>query len=165
MKLTSNSWPEIKIYNLKKTFRNTNICCTSRPPYLSSYNVMLQYYDKTGAGIAVFWSCNETVTYAKVTTCSCSSWSNHRKQNKQSTQPAPASKIVCSECVSCTILSLILTVFQTDSSPYRAEKDGGIWRLVFNTDQDDHEASEEVVTSIQGILCKNGLPPFLDQIG
>lgn len=50
-----------------------------------------------------------------------------------------------------------------DGSPYRAEKDGGIWRLVFNTDQ--HDATEEVVTSVQGILCKNGLPPFLDQIG
>ena len=50
-------------------------------------------------------------------------------------------------------------------SPYRAEKDGGIWRLVFNTLQQGDDATEEVVASVQGILCKNGLPPFLDQIG
>ena len=62
-----------------------------------------------------------------------------------------------------------LTLFhwQTDGSPYRVEKDGAIWRLMFNPSsksvQDD--ATEEVVASIQGILCRNGLPPFLDQIG
>ena len=60
----------------------------------------------------------------------------------------------------------LLTNCQLDSgSPYRAEKDGGIWRLVFNTLQHCDDATEEVVASVQGILCKNGLPPFLDQIG
>jgi hypothetical protein len=51
---------------------------------------------------------------------------------------------------------------QTEGNLYRAEKDGGIWRLVFNTGTID---SEEVVASVQGILSKNGLPPFLEQIG
>ena len=60
-------------------------------------------------------------------------------------------------------VAYLLTICQTDGTPCRAEKDGGIWRLVFNADQ--HEAAEEVVVSVQGILIKNGLPPFLDQIG
>ena len=52
------------------------------------------------------------------------------------------------------------------TSPYRAERDRGIWRLVFNnTSEQTENATEEVVSSVQGILCKNGLPPFLDQIG
>jgi hypothetical protein len=55
---------------------------------------------------------------------------------------------------------------QTEGSPYRAEKDGGIWRLVFNNTYEQPEsATEEVVASVQGILCKKRLPPFLDQIG
>jgi hypothetical protein len=40
-------------------------------------------------------------------------------------------------------------------------KDGAIWRLVFNTEE---VAMEEVVTSIQGILCRAELPPFDDKI-
>jgi hypothetical protein len=52
---------------------------------------------------------------------------------------------------------------QIEDNNYRAEKDGGIWRLVFNTPL--HTTMEEVVVSVQGILCKNGLPPFLSQIG
>lgn len=50
-----------------------------------------------------------------------------------------------------------------DTMPYRVEKDGGIWRMVYDTSTPD--GSEEVVASIQGILSKNGLPPFLDHIG
>jgi len=46
---------------------------------------------------------------------------------------------------------------------YRVKKDGGIWQLVFNTPS--HTPMEEVVVSVQGILLKNGLPPFLSQIG
>jgi len=52
---------------------------------------------------------------------------------------------------------------QIEGNQYRAEKDGVIWRLVYDTPP--NTATEEVVTSIQGILCKNGLPPFLSQIG
>ena len=40
---------------------------------------------------------------------------------------------------------------------YRGVKDGAIWRLVF---KDEHGMLEEVITSIQGILCKAELPPF-----
>jgi len=50
-----------------------------------------------------------------------------------------------------------------DTMPYRIEKDGGIWRMVYDASTSD--GSEEVVTSIQGILSKNGLPPFMDNIG
>ena len=56
-----------------------------------------------------------------------------------------------------------LTICQMEGTPYCTEKDGGIWHLVFNAHQ--HEATEEVVASLQGILCKNRLPLFLDQIG
>jgi hypothetical protein len=40
-------------------------------------------------------------------------------------------------------------------------KDGAIWRLVFNTEED---GMEEVVASVQGILCRADLPPFNDKI-
>jgi hypothetical protein len=46
--------------------------------------------------------------------------------------------------------------------PYRVEKDGGIWRMVL---YDGPDGPEEVVASLQGILSKNGLPPFLENIG
>ena len=46
---------------------------------------------------------------------------------------------------------------------HRVEKDGGIWRMVYDTSTS--EGSEEVVVGVQGILSKNGLPPFLDYIG
>jgi len=52
---------------------------------------------------------------------------------------------------------------QTEGNLYRAEKDEAIWRLVFNTPP--QVATEEVVVSVQGILCQNGLAPFLSQIG
>jgi hypothetical protein len=64
----------------------------------------------------------------------------------------------------------IFTIHQTEGIPYRAKKDGGIWRLVFNNisvqpASASESATEEVIMSIQGILCKKGLPLFLDQIG
>ena len=46
-------------------------------------------------------------------------------------------------------------------SPYRVIKDGAIWRLAFNTEED---GIEEVVASVQGILCRAELPPFDDKI-
>jgi hypothetical protein len=54
-----------------------------------------------------------------------------------------------------------------DTMPYHVEKDGGIWRLVYDTGStpDSDDGPEEVVASLQGILSKNGLPPFLDNIG
>lgn len=47
---------------------------------------------------------------------------------------------------------------------YRVEKDGGIWRMVYDAGSTS-DAPEEVVASLQGILSKNGLPPFLDNVG
>jgi len=41
-------------------------------------------------------------------------------------------------------------------------KDGAIWRLVYNAG--DQEGMEEVVASVQGILCRADLPPFNDKI-
>jgi hypothetical protein len=45
---------------------------------------------------------------------------------------------------------------------YRGVRDGAIWRLAYSID--DQGGVEEVVTSIQGILCKADLPPFKDKI-
>lgn len=53
--------------------------------------------------------------------------------------------------------------FKTEGNHYRAEKDGAIWRLVYNTPP--QSATEEVVASVQGILSNNDLPPFMKQIG
>jgi len=52
---------------------------------------------------------------------------------------------------------------QTGGKDYCIEKDGGIWRLVFNSPE--HSETEEVVASIQGILCKKDLPPIPKEIG
>jgi len=52
---------------------------------------------------------------------------------------------------------------QTGGKDYRVEKDGGIWRLVFNSA--GHSETEEVVASVQEILCKKDLPPILKEIG
>ena len=51
-----------------------------------------------------------------------------------------------------------------DTMPYRVEKDGGIWCLVYDAGSTSN-GPEELVVSFQGILSKNGLPPFLDNIG
>ena len=40
------------------------------------------------------------------------------------------------------------------------EKDGSIWHMIYDASTSDGMGSEEVVASIQGILSKNGLPPF-----
>jgi hypothetical protein len=54
----------------------------------------------------------------------------------------------------------------TGTMPYRVEKDGGIWRMVYDAvSTSDGPGPEEVVASLQGILSKNGLPPFLENIG
>ena len=45
---------------------------------------------------------------------------------------------------------------------YRGAKDGAIWRLAYSID--DQGGMEEVVTSMQGILCKAELPPFNDKM-
>ena len=50
---------------------------------------------------------------------------------------------------------------QEAKTPYRVVKDGPIWRLVFNAVE---EGMEEVVASVQGILCRAELPPFEDKI-
>ena len=61
--------------------------------------------------------------------------------------------------------SIISTHMPTknDRMPYRVEKDGGIWRMVYDASTSD--GYEEVVASVQGILSKIGLPPFLDNLG
>ena len=45
---------------------------------------------------------------------------------------------------------------------YRGVRDGAIWRLAYSID--DQGGVEEVVTSMQGILCKADLPPFNEKI-
>ena len=52
---------------------------------------------------------------------------------------------------------------KNDTMPYRVEKDGGIWHMVYDTSTLDR--SNEVVASVQGILSKIRLPPFFDNIG
>ena len=49
-----------------------------------------------------------------------------------------------------------------NATVYRGIKDGPIRRLVYSTD--DQGGMEEVVTSMQGILCKAELPPFNDKM-
>jgi hypothetical protein len=49
----------------------------------------------------------------------------------------------------------------TTAKDYRVEKDGGIWRLVFNSP--GHSETEEVVTSVQEILCRKDLPPITER--
>ena len=51
---------------------------------------------------------------------------------------------------------------KSDAMPYCIEKDGGIWHMIYNAPISD--GSKEVVASVQGILSKNRLPPFLDNI-
>lgn len=45
---------------------------------------------------------------------------------------------------------------------YRGVRDGPIWRLAYSID--NQGGVEEVVTSMQGILCKADLPPFNEKI-
>lgn len=52
---------------------------------------------------------------------------------------------------------------KNDTMPFCVEKDGGVWRMVYDASTSD--GSEEVVASVQGILSKIGLPPFLDNMG
>ena len=49
-----------------------------------------------------------------------------------------------------------------NTTVYRGVRDGAIWRLAYSID--NQSEMEEVVTSIQGILCKADLPPFNDKI-
>ena len=42
---------------------------------------------------------------------------------------------------------------------YIAKQDGAIWRLVHKTDDSEASADEEVVVSLQGILCKKDIAP------
>jgi hypothetical protein len=52
-----------------------------------------------------------------------------------------------------------LTYLNIQADPtYRAEKFGGIWRLINRREESGDD--EEVVASFQGILCKIDLPPF-----
>ena len=50
-------------------------------------------------------------------------------------------------------------------SSYAAVCVGAVWRLVYSqaTGEDVH-APEEVVASLQGIICSSDLPPFRERI-
>ena len=45
---------------------------------------------------------------------------------------------------------------------YRGVRDGAIWRLAYSID--NQGGVEEVIMTIQGILCKADLPPFNEKM-
>lgn len=54
---------------------------------------------------------------------------------------------------------------------YEAIKEGAVWRLVHTQSSpggstgENATSTQEVVASLQGIICKKDLPPFVEKIG
>lgn len=47
---------------------------------------------------------------------------------------------------------------------YTAVQAGAVWRLVYSQIAEDAPGPEEVVASLQGIVCNADLPPFREHI-
>ena len=97
-------------------------------------------------------------------TYSCHARLHKQGKVKKSSQQSPACKHVSGRWPSLWLEHCTHNMpTKSDTIPYRVEKDGGIWCMVYDTSTS--EGSEEVVAGVQGVLSKNRLPPFLDYIG